>query len=149
MSKLLVHIDDAPLHTGHAVRGMGFYTKNLIASIDASRQVDLVSYQEANIVHYPYFDLFSNTLKVPNHKKIVVTVPDVIPLLYPKVYQPGIKGKLALRQQKKALRKVDAVITISETSKKDIVRLLDVPAEKVFVTYLGPGNKLKDTKQSI
>lgn len=149
MSKLHVHIDDAPLHSGHAVRGMGFYTKNLISSVDASKKVDLVTFQEAEIIHYPHFDLFSNTLKIPNNKKVVVTVPDVIPLIYPKIYQPGIKGKIALRQQKNALRKVNAVITISETSKKDIVRLLDVPAEKVFVTYLGPGNKLKDTKQKV
>lgn len=38
---------------------------------------------------------------------------------------------------------MDAVITVSETSKKDIVRFLGVPAEKVFVTYEAAGEIFK------
>lgn len=139
MTKLRITIDDAPLRSGHAVRGMGFYTRNLIEALEDNKDIEL-SDNNYEVIHYPYFDLFSNTLKPPLDKKVVVTVPDVIPLLYPKHYPPGIKRKLNLLRQKRALKQVDAVITISETSKKDIVRLLDMPAEKVFVTLLGPGN---------
>jgi glycosyltransferase involved in cell wall biosynthesis len=141
MGKLKVAVDDTPLHTGHAVRGMGFYTKNLIEALKRNKEIDLVSRSEKHdILHIPYFDLFANTLHIDQKQKTVVTVPDVIPLLYPKVYKPGMKGMLNLFLQKRALQKADAVVTISETSKKDIVRLLNVPAEKIHVAYLGPGN---------
>lgn len=148
MAKLRVKIDDAPLHTGHAVRGMGFYTRNLIESLKNNKEVE-INDKNYDIVHYPYFDLFSNTLKPEQTKKVVVTIADVIPLLYPNIYKSGVKGKLNFIKQKRALSKIDAIVTISETSKKDIVRLLDVPEEKVFVSYLGPGNTLRKTSKKM
>ncbi|MFC1625150.1 glycosyltransferase family 4 protein [Patescibacteria group bacterium] len=41
------------------------------------------------------------------------------------------------------IKKVDAIITISETSKKDIVRILNINPKKIFVTYLAPRNIFK------
>ncbi len=148
MAKPKVHVDDAPLHSGHAIRGMGFYTRNLMSALQKNKEIELVD-KEYNIIHHPYFDLFSNTLKPKTGEKVVVTIPDVIPLLYPNIYKPGIKGRLNFFRQKSALQKVNAVITISETSKKDIVRLLNVPAEKIFVTLLGPGNPSKKTTKKL
>ena len=37
-----------------------------------------------------------------------------------------------------AARRSDRVIAISESAKTDIVRFLDVPAERIDVTYPGP-----------
>lgn len=147
MAKLRVAIDDTPLHSGHAVRGMGFYTNNLINSLKQNISISLTTNND--ILHIPYFDLFSRTLKINPKIKTIVTVPDVIPLLYPSIYKPGLKGKINFYFQKRELQKADAVITISETSKKDIVRLLDIPAEKVFVTPLGPGNPHNKSKSKI
>lgn len=146
--KLKVCVDDAPLKGGHAIRGMGFYAKNLINYLSNNHEITLCS-DKCDIFHLPYFDLFTNSLKLKQGVKTVVTVPDVIPLLYPKIYKPGIKGKINFLKQKRALKNVDAVITISETSKKDIVRFLDVPADKIYVTYLGPGNPQKVTKKKM
>jgi glycosyltransferase involved in cell wall biosynthesis len=40
-------------------------------------------------------------------------------------------------------RTADAVITISQNSKDDIIGLLRIPEQKVFVTLLGPGQELQ------
>ena len=142
-SKLKVFFDSGSLRSGHAVRGIGSYTRNLATELRKSKDVELVEdINESDIVHYPYFDLFFNTLKLMN-KPIVVTIYDVIPLLYLKYYQPGIRGRLNFKRQKEKLKKVDAIITISETSKKDIVRFLDVDSSKVFVTYLAPAKQFR------
>jgi glycosyltransferase involved in cell wall biosynthesis len=143
-----IAIDRGPLDNLNATRGVGAYTKNLlhalqllsksekftVEAIDA-RSTDLSPY---DIVHYPYFDFFRNTLKPSPFVKTVVTIHDTIPLLYPKQYPPGIRGRINFNLQKRALRKVSHVVTVSETSKKDIVRLLPVTPNKVTAIYEGP-----------
>lgn len=136
-----IAIDNSPLVSAHASRGMGVYAKNLIKHL--GNEVDSFSFNEDkaklinyDVLHYPYFDLFYHTLPIRKNVKTVVTVPDVTPILFPKYYPPGVRGKINFYLQKLALRNVDAVITISETSKKDIVRFLDTPAENIVVTKL-------------
>lgn len=148
-----IAIDTLPLESGHAARGMGVYARRLIENLPKS--IDSFSFSDNrerlkkyDLIHYPYFDLFYHTLPLQRETKTVVTVPDVTPLIYPKYYPPGIKGKINFFLQKLALRNVDAVITISETSKKDIVRFLDVPAEKIFVTHLAANFKVRKKEKS-
>ncbi len=142
-----VYIDTSPLTSGHKVRGVGFYTKELIKALEKDKGVLLVkSPKDADVIHYPFFDLFFLTLSPGRNKPTVVTVHDVIPLLYPKQYAPGFRGKAKFLIQKKRLQNVDAIITDSETSRKDIVRLLNIPQEKVFVTHLAPAEHFKQLK---
>ena len=129
--------NDSPLLSGHAVRGIGFYTRNLKSILGRQSDLKLVDdISKANMVHYPYFDLFFKSLSFQKGKKNIVTIYDTIPLIYPKNYPPGIKGKINFLRQKSTLKEADAIVTISETSKKDIVRFLDVQSEKVHATYL-------------
>lgn len=144
------------LASGHTKRGIGFYNKNLLPELERQCRllgIELVDRGDPSeggfdIVHYPYFDLFYNTLKPDGKAKTVVTVYDAIPLIYPDHYPPGVRGKINFIRQKKALAGVDAVTTISETSKKDIVNLLSYPAEKIHVVYCGLGNRLSDKPQT-
>lgn len=146
---LKVYFDTRPLSQGHAVRGIGYYTKNLLDHLGKDKNIKLVdSPEDADVVHFPYFDLFFNTLKPVSGKKNVVTVFDVIPLLYPKYYPPGIKGRINFLRQKQALSKVEAVITISEAAKKDIVRYLGVPAGKIYPIHLAPAREFKKVKDT-
>lgn len=143
-----VAIDRGPLLSGHSVRGIGVHTRELlrvakilatdkldIQAVDFSR-TDLSNY---DLVHYQHFNPFFLTLpsKKPA-KKVVVTIHDLIPLIYPKHYPPGLRGRLRYIIQKMRLKKVDAVITISQTSKKDIIKFLGIPAKRVHVIYLAP-----------
>jgi glycosyltransferase involved in cell wall biosynthesis len=157
--RLNLHIlfDDSPLHSAHAYRGIGAYTRELIRALrkKSSLQISLASEHVANtatqavdIIHYPHFDLFFPTLSLSTclKKKVVVTIHDVIPLLYPDRYKPGIRGRINFIRQLLSLHFVTAVITVSECSKRDIVRKLRVPAHKVFVAYNGNNTQITQQK---
>ncbi len=138
-----IAIDTLPLTSGHSARGMGVYTRRLIDHLNGKVEPFLFSENPSklnnyDLIHYPYFDLFYHSLPIKKVTKTLVTVPDVTPLLYPQYYPPGIKGKFNYYLQKVALGNTDGVITISETSKKDIVRFLDYPAEKIYPIHLAP-----------
>lgn len=144
-----IALDTGPLSDGNAGRGIGVYTKFLKETLlDLSKNEHFVvdpidvhastTLNQYDLIHYPSFDFFKNTLHVPKNIPVIVTIHDTIPLIYPKNYPPGLRGKIALFKQKQSLKRVSAVITDSETSKKDIVRLLRFSESKTFPIYLGP-----------
>ncbi len=139
MSK--VKLISTPLHDGNSTRGVGEYTRRLMS---------MIQYQDKDfdIVHYPFFDLFKHTLPIFKKSKTVVTIHDVIPLEYPEIYKPGIKGRLNLFLQGLALQNVDAVITDSHASINAIHKHLGVPHEKLKLVYLAAGKEFVKRKIS-
>ena len=148
-----VAIDSGPLTSGHAVRGVGTYTRELIKEIkrlsdqDNKLKVDTFDFSTEHrtlntvhydLVHYPTFNPYFITLPLTKKTKTVVTIHDLIYLIYPNQYPPGIRGTAKFLLNKILVRKVDAIITVSKTSKKDIVRFLGIPAEKINVIYEAP-----------
>ena len=145
-----IAFDSGALYQGHAVRGIGVMVQEQIRALEKeakkrkgvrfkSMSFEGKDLSDYDVIHYPYFFPYSCTLpKEKKAKKIVVTIQDLIHMVYPKVYPPGIKGRINLLKQKKRLELTDAVITISETSKKDIVRFLGIDEKKVHVVYLAP-----------
>ena len=143
-------LDTSPLDTGHALRGIGTYTRLLTQGLEKQTDLEVVrSGTQAienfspDLVHYPYFDLFFSTLPLVKKYPTVVTIHDVIPLLFPDEYNPGVRGKVRFIKQKMALKNVNAIITDSESSQKDIVKYLDVPNEKIHTVYLAANPNLK------
>ncbi len=136
-----VAIDSGPLKGGHAVRGVGTHTRELLRALKMPGvdfgKVDLSKF---DVLHYTFFHPYFINLPLKKPKaKVVVTIHDLIPLIYPKHYPAGIRGKIRFLINKYLINKnVDAIITISETSKKDICRFLGVSPEKVHVIYLAP-----------
>lgn len=142
-----VAIDTHPLKSGHSVRGIGTYTKNLVEEFKKGKwkDIEFEFFASPNppppvdLIHYPYFDLFFHTLPINKlASRVVVTIHDIIPLVFPAHFQSGFKGKINLLLQKKALRNVDAVICDSKTSKKDISSKFGYPDDKIHVVYLAP-----------
>ena len=145
-----VAIDISPLKTEHKARGIGVYTKNLIEEFKkGKRDLDFVFFDSDNyppdsdLVHYPYFDLYFRTLPLRRDKPRIVTIHDVIPLVYPQHYPVGIRGRINFFFQKITLKKVDAVICDSRTSKEDIANKLSFPKSKIHVVYLAPSSNYK------
>lgn len=150
-----VAIDSGPLVSGHAIRGIGAHTKLLMEHLEKIEgvKVDVIDFSKNDlskydITHYPSFNPFFLTLpfRKPT-KRVVLTVHDLIPLIYPKHYPPGIRGRLNFFIQKILVKNVDAIITISETSKKDICRFLNVFPDKVKVIYLAPREVFREIKE--
>ena len=146
-----IAIDISPLQTGHKVRGTGFYLHNLKKSLEQyfpnNQYTFFIQKQKLpntiELIHYPYFDPFFITLPFQKNVKTVVTVHDLTPIVFSKEFPSGIKGTIKWQLQKHNLQKVDAIITDSENSKKDIVRFIKYPAEKVHVVYLAAGEEFK------
>lgn len=145
-----VAIDTGPLTSGHSVRGIGRYTKELLSAlktkgVDVSR-ADLSEY---DVVHFTSFKPFEISLpfKKPKNTKFVLTMYDLVPLIYPDRYPAGIRGKIKFLINKYLIkRNVDLIITISETSKKDICKFLGIEPKKIKVIYLAPGSVFKKLK---
>ncbi len=73
-------------------------------------------------------------------KPYVLTVLDLIPLVLKDLYaaeKGGFRFKFARWLEIQAIRNATFLIAISEHTKKDVIRVLGVPAEKIMVTPLG------------
>lgn len=146
-----VGIDVSSLHVLSKQRGIGVYAQSLIEGLKKYTDVQVVvieeprQHPEVDLIHYPFFDLFRPTLKVVS-LPTVVTIHDATPLVFPEHYPPGIRGKLNLFRQEQALKKVAAVITDSQASKKDVIKYLKVDERKIFPIYLAAGEQFKPVK---
>lgn len=147
-SVINVALINPPLQ-GHQYRGTGMYTSSLYLALKdiAGIKVSLVEFgsdlSRYDIVHYPYFDPFFLTFPIISKKPTVVTIHDLIPFKFPKYFPVGMKGRVVWNLQKLFLRKAQAVITDSYTSKKDIIRFTGLAAEKVIPIYLGVDDEFK------
>lgn len=90
-----------------------------------------------DVLHYPYFA--SPLLKTC---PAVVTIHDLIPLLFPE-YSANRQVKLYNALITAAARRADAVIAVSEHTKRDIMARLHIPAERIHVTYEAPDEQFK------
>ncbi len=146
-----VLIDQSRLITGHKARGSGTYINNLINSLSKNDAVKLVNNYSSgpSIVHFPYFDPFFLTLPNKNILPTVITVHDLIPIDYPKIFPKGIKGWLKWQVQKKKLQHADAIITDSIYSKRRISDLAGIKNEKIYVIPLAADPQFRQLESKI
>ena len=153
-----IAIDTSTLKSGHKVRGIGVNTRELIDGLgklkDKSINIYPIDFSGAelstyDLIHYQYFNPYFFSLPVKKiGRKVLLTVHDLIYLVYPKAYPPGLKGRIRFQIQKLLMRNTDGILTISETSKKDIVRFLGVKANKIYVVHLAPRSIFKTIESS-
>lgn len=149
-----VAINTIPLQSAHKNRGIGYYTYNLIDSLKKDQTIRIQTFKnlsevkDADIVHYPWFDLFFHTLPIHKIAPTVVTIHDVIPLIFKENYPIGIRGRINFFLQQLALRNCPIFITDSETSKKDIIKFLKIKEEKIKVIYLAADGNFKPISEN-
>ncbi len=90
-----------------------------------------------DVLHYPYFA--SALIKTC---PTVVTIHDLIPILFP-AYSANRQVKLYNTLISAAARRADAVIAVSEHTKRDIIERLHIPGERIHVTYEAPDEQFK------
>lgn len=88
------------------------------------------------IYHVP-----QNGIGLPQKKNCpyIITLHDVIPYKLPETVGPSYL-KIFLEKMPDIIKNTDAVITVSEFSKKDIAETLNVPLNKIYVTHLAAEN---------
>ncbi len=146
-----IAVDSGPLSSGHGFRGIGTYVRELSKNLENVELADFSSdfktiSSNFDLLHFTSFNPYTVSLPhfKPKGKFYILTIYDLIPLIYPGSYPPGIRGKINWEINKILIRKnANAVITISETSKKDICRFAGINPDKVHVTYLAAGSVFK------
>lgn len=147
-----IAINTSPLKTAHKGRGIGYYTYNLVNRLKLEQSIQLQEFSEiselkdVDVVHYPWFDLFFRTLPIKKRFPVVVTIHDVIPLVFPKNYPVGLRGKINFILQKIALGSCKYIITDSDKSKEDIIKHLNVEEKKIAVIPLAADPTFKVLK---
>ncbi len=68
-------------------------------------------------------------------RKQVAVIHDLIPLKYPDHFPTGIRGKFDIFLNKHALKNYDMIVTNSETTKKDVVEMLQINDKQVKAIY--------------
>ena len=133
MGKVIkVSIPDKGHSTG---RGVGYYTEFLKKSLAELSDIKITD-KDPDIIHYPFFDPFYHTLPNKFDKPTIVTIHDLTPLVMSDRYPKGVHGTINLFRQWWSVKKVSAIITDSENSKRDIEKYFFINPEKIYVTPL-------------
>ncbi len=91
-----------------------------------------------DIIHYTYYN-YINSHKNYNKAKKIITVHDMIHELFPKMFNNKDTTSII---KKNAIMNSDHIITVSNSTKKDLINLLKIPEEKISVVYLASNNEL-------
>lgn len=89
-----------------------------------------------DVFHPTFFDNYF--LKYIGDKPWVITVHDMMPELFPEYFNTRNEQ---IQFKKKYLNQAAAIIAVSEQTKKDMIRLLGIPADKITVVYHGGPDK--------
>ena len=146
-----IAIDITPLQTGHKNRGVGTYTKLLIEALQKYEKNHSYHFftrgqkvpKDIELIHYPYFDPFFVTLPLAFSKPTVVTVHDLIPLVFPEHFPAGIRGALKWHYQRIRLTAATRIISDSKASKGDIERIAGVSASRIDVIPLAAASMFR------
>lgn len=93
---------------------------------------EILKTNKIDIYHVP-----QNGIGLPESKDsiYIATIHDLIPYIMPETVGKGYLSKF-ISQMPRIIASVDMVITVSQWSKNDIMRIFDVPENKIAVTYL-------------
>jgi len=83
-------------------------------------------------------DVFLSLYQCPtvfNKIKHIMIVHDIIPKLFPE-YLNNSRKKLYWKLTEKAIKKADKIIAVSEYTKKDLIKYLNIAPEKISVNYI-------------
>lgn len=145
-----IGIDISPLQSGHKFRGVGFYLeqlKNALERYNSGHEfiyfIQNIPYEKIDLLHYPYFDPFFLFLPLRKRLPTVVTIHDLTPIVFPEHFPAGFRGNIVWQVNKRLLTSVNAVITDSDSSRRDVIRYVGIPQERVQTIYLAAGEEFQ------
>lgn len=120
------------------VRGVGRYLQLL--HLTFGNEFQFIARISAVPRDATFINPFFNFLQPPLHvtrvaKKQIAVIHDLIPLKYPAHFPIGLKGQLNVFLNKLSLKTYDRIVTDSEVSKNDVVKILSINPEKIQVIY--------------
>ena len=128
-----------PLHSG-AFQSISQTQKTFWEQAVAERiepaELEAAGQGPFQIYHIPHNGLGLPQKPLPTHCKLVVTIHDLIPYTMPETVGPAYL-KLFRQEMPEILARADAVITVSEYSKQDLLRYTNVDPAKITVIAEG------------
>ena len=115
-----------------------FPTFPSMENLNKKHSIDMLKKGSFDVFHPTFFDDYF--LPYLNGKPFVLTIHDMMPELFPQYFP---KNHFQILMKRELVQKASAIVAVSEQTKKDIVRLLNVPEEKITVIYHG-GPKTKN-----
>mgnify|MGYP000807993386 FL=1 len=112
------------LNTLSLIKGSEFLNKE-----ESIRKIKDNNY---DVFHATFFDDYF--LPYIGDKPFVITVHDMMPEIFPDYFR---KPNPETKRKKDLCEKAAAVIAVSENTKKDLIRIMDIPEEKIHVVYHG------------
>ena len=138
MNKVFVY-DPTASDKLSAARGVGRYLQILKENFPDwvfTNNLTIEQFNNDSILINPFFNFLQPPLirrRITN--KQIAVIHDIIPLKYPSHFPAGIRGNINIFLNKLTLKNYDLIITDSEASKLDIVKILQIDEKKVRVTY--------------
>jgi len=126
----VVVMPEAQRFQTRAVNGSRVYEVAWRRSWSFGKYLDITLPETVDAVHLTF--PIPIRVKGPGKPKKIVTIHDLIPLRLP--YTTLDDKNELLRRHRVAVAEADLVFTVSEHSKADIIKLLDVPADKIVVS---------------
>lgn len=143
-----VAVDISPLSSGHKVRGVGQYVRQLKDSLESSDSIHefifITNLRQAggsDVLHIPYFDPFIRHLPFIKRIPTVVTIHDLTPIKFSSHFPVGVKGNTIWHINRRIASSMDAIITDSESSSKDVVDIIKTSRTKVHTVHLAPAKE--------
>jgi glycosyltransferase involved in cell wall biosynthesis len=123
-------------------KNWNFSGKNrILERINRLHTLSLLKKNDYDIFHPTFYNPYF--IKHLDGKPFVLTVMDFIHEFYPEL--PNAAGELA--SKKTLIEKAERIICISQNTKNDLLKLYDVPKEKVDVIYLAQADLGTSDKQ--
>ncbi len=121
------------------VRGVGRYLQILHENFPEFRYINntaIQQYNNSSVFINPFFNFLQSPLTMRRiAQKQVTVIHDLIPLKYPSHFPIGLKGKINVWLNKRALKNYNTIITVSKAVKADIIKILGVDEKKIKVVY--------------
>lgn len=156
LKKLMkIAFDTTALNSAYKTQGSGYYVRHLKdALLRYASEHEYVFFSigqkvpnNVDVVHFTSFNPFLRTIPLLNLKNTVITVHDLIPLLFPKNFPAGLKGKFVWKMNKTILRMARSIITDSNASKADIKKILGMKENKIYSIPLAASDEFKVVSQ--
>ncbi len=114
-----------------------YYSFYALPKDDEREDVEIplwLSMEKADIFHLP-----QNGFRIPRIKtcKIIVTIHDLIPYFLPEMVRPSFLKRFT-REMPEIVERADHILTVSQFSKDDIVKIFGIPPQKISVVYSAP-----------
>jgi len=107
------------------------FTGKLVRGVNASLSPIILNHFDPDILHETYY---SKNSKPTQNPRRVVTVHDMIHELFPESFSTHDKTR---ELKKDSISRAEHVVCVSESTRQDLVRILNVDPKKTSVVHLG------------